>query len=265
MSTYAMSDIHGCYDEFLAMLDKIGFSEEDQLILAGDYIDRGKKSLEMLRWLEACPANVHLVRGNHDEEFAANVDLMTDLDKQYGLESDPDANEDAVALYRTFEYLLKAKKLTTWFFDYYKTIKSLLEDFNATIGDLCRWRDLIRGMPYYLEREIQGRACVVVHGGYAEDLEKIGLGDTNPEEFYLHARVEGYLLGGKRHGLIIAGHTPTIVEGEFTYNGGDVFRYYDEEKDCIFYDIDCGCVFRELYPKAKLACIRLEDEKIFYV
>ena len=265
MGTYVMSDIHGCRDEFLTMLDKIGFSGSDQLFLAGDYIDRGKKSLEMLKWIEACPANVHLVRGNHDEEFASNIDLMMDVDKQYGLKSNLDANEDGVAPYETFRYLLRAKELTVWFFDYYKTIKSLLEDWNVTLNDLCRWRDLIREMPFYFETPIGGRDCVIVHGGYAEDLEKIGLGDTSPEEFYLHARMEGYLLGGKRHGMVIAGHTPTTAEGEFTYNEGNVFRYYDEEKDCIFYDIDCGCVFRELNPKGKLACIRLEDEKIFYV
>ncbi|HBA49121.1 MAG TPA: serine/threonine protein phosphatase, partial [Lachnospiraceae bacterium] len=38
MSTYAISDIHGCYNELLAMLEKINFSKSDRLILAGDYI-----------------------------------------------------------------------------------------------------------------------------------------------------------------------------------------------------------------------------------
>ncbi len=265
MGTYVMSDIHGCYDEFLAMLEKIGFSQSDQLILAGDYIDRGTKSLEMLRWMETCPSNVQLVRGNHDEEFAANIDLMMNVDKEYGLESNLDANEDGVALYQTLQYLLKAKKLPVWFFDYYGTMKSLLEDFNITLKDLLKWRDLIRKMPYYYEKETGGRTCVVVHGGYVENLEETGLTDTNLEEFYLNARSEGYLLGGKRHGMVIAGHTPTIVEGEFTYNKGKVFRYYDEKKDCIFYDIDCGCVSRQLNPDGRLACIRLEDEKIFYI
>lgn len=72
-------------------------------------------------------------------------------------------------------------------------------------------------------------------------------------------------MGGKRHGMVIAGHTPTIIKRELTYNAGNVFRYYDREKDCIFYDIDCGCVFRGREPSVKLACLRLEDEAIFYV
>jgi serine/threonine protein phosphatase 1 len=44
-----------------------------------------------------------------------------------------------------------------------------------------------------------------------------------------------------------------------------VYRFYDEDMDCVFYDIDCGCAMRKKRQNGKLACIRLEDEKIFYV
>ena len=76
MSTYIMTDIHGHYDAMKTMLDKIGFSSNDQLICAGDYIDRGPKSYEMLKWIESPGENVILVRGNHDEEFRYYVKLM---------------------------------------------------------------------------------------------------------------------------------------------------------------------------------------------
>ena len=40
--TLAVSDIHGCVDEFKQLLDKVNFNaEEDQLVLLGDYVDRG--------------------------------------------------------------------------------------------------------------------------------------------------------------------------------------------------------------------------------
>lgn len=58
LSTYVISDIHGCYEDLLRMLDKIGFSDADQLIMAGDYIDQGKQSYEMFRWTEHCPENL---------------------------------------------------------------------------------------------------------------------------------------------------------------------------------------------------------------
>ena len=62
--TYIMSDLHGCFDELNAMLAKIGFSDQDKLILAGDYIDRGSQNYEMLCWMEQVPQNILLLRGN---------------------------------------------------------------------------------------------------------------------------------------------------------------------------------------------------------
>lgn len=49
------------------MLFKIGFSVGDWLICAGDYIDRGPQSCEMLQWIENPGEKVILIRGNHDD------------------------------------------------------------------------------------------------------------------------------------------------------------------------------------------------------
>ena len=76
MNTYVMSDIHGCYDEFQQMLEKIHFSDRDLLICAGDYIDRGTKNYEMMSWISNAPEHVVFVRGNHDEEFLTNIRIM---------------------------------------------------------------------------------------------------------------------------------------------------------------------------------------------
>lgn len=265
MSTYVMSDIHGCYDSFLQMLSKIGFSDADQLILAGDYIDRGPDSYQMLKWMEHCPGNVHLLRGNHEEEFAGAIDLMLEFDQRERLNSDFASNRDAAALYRTVKYFFKNESLPAKYFDFYETIYQLLRDYSVTLRDLSRWAAQIREMPYYRKLQIGEKPCVVVHGGYAENPEEIGDAFESLEEFYLYAREESCELGGVRHGMVIAGHTPTIARWEFAYNRGNVFRYYDADKDCVFYDIDCGCAYRAQDPDGKLACIRLEDERIFYV
>lgn len=265
MNTYVISDIHGCYEEFLAMLDKIGFSSKDRLILAGDYVDRGRDSLKMLRWLEKRPDNVWSVRGNHDEEFAVSIKLMRELDWKEGLDSDPDSSRDALALYRSLQYYCKKQGLSAGCFDCYGTMEGFLRDQGVTLRELYRWLDMFWEMPLYYELKAEGRDCVVVHGGYVEKPEELGERYSDRESFYLQAREEGYLLGGKEHGLIVAGHTPTIIPGTFTYTGGSVFRYYNAEKDCVFYDIDCGCAFRDQDPRGRLACIRLEDERIYYV
>lgn len=265
LSTYIMSDIHGCYDAFLSMLSAVRFSGSDMLIAAGDYIDRGKQSYEMLQWIAQCPPNVRLLRGNHEEEFAAYVDLMLLLDRREHLETDFSSNADATALYESTQYFIKHGKMAASCFDLYGTIGALLQQNHVTLYNLCRWSAIIRQMPYYMKLTVGGRMYIVVHAGYLETLSDIGGRFDCLERFYLYAREESCQFGGVRHGTIIAGHTPTIIEKEFAYNRGNVFRFYNAAKDSVYYDIDCGCVFRGRYAEAKLACIRLEDEKIFYV
>lgn len=63
---YCMSDIHGEYDLYLAMLEKIGFSDADTLYVIGDVIDRGKRGVDVALDMMARP-NVTLLRGNHEQ------------------------------------------------------------------------------------------------------------------------------------------------------------------------------------------------------
>ncbi len=50
MATYIVSDIHGAFDEFHKLLDKVEFCYDgsDELYLLGDYADWGAKSMETL-------------------------------------------------------------------------------------------------------------------------------------------------------------------------------------------------------------------------
>ena len=72
MSLYAIGDIHGCYDSFRRLLDKINFDEKsDSLWLTGDLVGRGSQSLETLRFLEGIKNNLVSVMGNHDLHILA--------------------------------------------------------------------------------------------------------------------------------------------------------------------------------------------------
>lgn len=67
MSTYAIGDLHGCHDEFVALLDRLSFSpSRDTLWLVGDLINRGPASLECLREVKALGSAARTVLGNHD-------------------------------------------------------------------------------------------------------------------------------------------------------------------------------------------------------
>jgi len=64
MSTYVMSDLHGCFETYKAMLKKIDFSDDDILYILGDVIDRGPKPVSILLDLME-RANVVVLAGNH--------------------------------------------------------------------------------------------------------------------------------------------------------------------------------------------------------
>lgn len=68
--TLVISDIHGCYDEFNKLLGMVNYSSAtDQLILLGDYIDRGKDSLKVLEFVRELNYKFGAItlRGNHDQ------------------------------------------------------------------------------------------------------------------------------------------------------------------------------------------------------
>ena len=86
--TYVISDIHGQYDALMEMMTLIQFSEEDELYILGDVIDRGPKSIECMKWIRA-QDNVLTLLGNHELLFYdgyihGTVDLYNTLTEVRG-------------------------------------------------------------------------------------------------------------------------------------------------------------------------------------
>ncbi|AEO08502.1 diadenosine tetraphosphatase [Buchnera aphidicola str. Ak (Acyrthosiphon kondoi)] len=72
MSTYFISDIHGCYKEFRMLLKKSSFNnKEDDLWIAGDLVSRGPDSLKVVKYLYSLKNRVKIVLGNHDINLIA--------------------------------------------------------------------------------------------------------------------------------------------------------------------------------------------------
>ena len=261
MSHYAISDIHGCYTEFVELLNRISFSDEDILVLCGDYIDRGKDSYKMMRWMENKPQNVIMLCGNHEIEYSFNIDIMCAIDSIEGINTDLNSIEDCLCLYDTVKYCLKKQSDLFNRFDIYHGIFDLINN-GATLNDLLRWNALIKKLPYYYRAEWDDN-LIFVHAGYVSNPDIIPTSYSSVEEFYIYAREDNIRLGGLNHGTIIYGHTPTIIPGQFSYNNGQIFHCHNRKSDCNFYNIDCGCFTRR--KNSHLCCLRIDDKKEFYV
>ncbi len=76
MPRYAISDIHGCPKTFHKLLDEIHFSQEDELFLLGDYIDKGPDGMGVIFMIWALESQGHKITclpGNHERMFTNEV------------------------------------------------------------------------------------------------------------------------------------------------------------------------------------------------
>lgn len=85
MKTIVIGDIHGCYSELKKLITDLELNGEynkntDKLVFLGDYIDRGKDSslvIKFIRKLQKENKNVIALMGNHEDmllEYYKNGD-----------------------------------------------------------------------------------------------------------------------------------------------------------------------------------------------
>ena len=202
---FVMSDIHGQYDLFLKMLDKIKLKREHLLVIIGDICDRGKKSYEIyIKCMKMIKLgyNLKFILGNHEDM------LLEDLENDYPLRY-----ETEYSVFRNSKYF-ENKTMTEWH----------QENFLEEIEWLVKW---LKNCPLI----ISGNENIFVHAGL--DLNKVLEKQEKEtvlwtrEEFWLMENVELEEYKGKN---IYFGHTPNI--------NGRISKKTDRIKG-----IDCGAFF----------------------
>ncbi len=231
--TYVMSDLHGDYDKYAAMLEKIAFSDDDTLYILGDVVDRGEKSMRILSDM-SMRANVIPLMGNH-EHMAQHVLRAVNVEiTEESIESTWNADL-IVAIREWYENggYLTSKDFSRLSLDEREYILDYLEEFS-----------------FYEEVTVGENRFVLIHGG---------LPDFSPEKDLEDYYLIGALYAGtdykKRYypdKYLITGHTPTFLIDP-DYDG----RIYIANGHIA---VDCGVCHGK-----NLGCIRLEDMAEFYV
>lgn len=216
MSKYVLSDIHGRKDKFVEMLEKINFSDNDELYILGDVFDRGPDPIGVIDIIVS-KKNIHLLLGNHEQMFIDFID------------------------YGDFD---------TWRYNGGETtlvqIQKRGSDYLSILYKYVKELPVIK----VVDNFILTHAAINFVNGY-ENMTLKELLDKQTFDFNIWSRDNVMEDKQFKDYEIIVGHTPVQ-----TINGGHEII----ENNHTHY-IDCGAVFLG----GKLACIRLEDMKQFYV
>lgn len=224
---YAISDLHGCYDKFMKMLDKIRFSGRDTLYILGDVVDRGSGGVKLIQEL-AGRKNIIVLRGNHD-------DTAFRLLRYYDLPLNAGRIEKLMEIYRLW----------------------LSDGGDATLDayrKLCHTErekvlSFLSSLPIYEEICVNGRHFFLSHT--VPEKEKMQEFDS--------CRIYDFIMGEPEYEkvyfpakYIVTGHTPTGLIDK-RYAG----RIWQENNHIA---IDCGAVFGN-----PLGCICLNTLEEYYV
>jgi len=241
---FVISDLHGQFVLLQLLLERINFTEEDDLYILGDIMDRGPNSIDIYYFVRSMP-NIHMLKGNHE------IMMYQSLQKSLELGDLDSEKNNAYRLWKTNggaktvdsirEYLQKDAIS-------YEEYKQNREQFVQEIIEF------IEGLPNYIALDLNGKHYIMVHAGVDPDCEDID--DTDPELF-AWIREYFYLSECNLKYTYIFGHTPLcFINTDQSFN-----VWYDPEYHNKI-GIDGGLAVAD---KGQLNCLCLTDGSIITI
>ncbi len=198
--TYVVSNIHGDYQKFSALLQDIAFKDSDLMYILGDVVDFGDGSMELIEDISV-RLNVYPVAGEHDLMAAR---MLSGFDKMLRSGETPSAS-----------YI---GEMNAWMSN---GGKPTLDAFRALDEDAREGvLEYLGEMALYEETTVKGKDYLMVHAGIAGYTEGCDLDDFGPEDFFTETPDADYPpIKGK---TLIVGHRPT-PDGRINYGKGSIY------------------------------------------
>ncbi|WP_440119819.1 metallophosphoesterase family protein [Paenibacillus sp. QZ-Y1] len=212
-----MSDIHGCYDEFNALLEHVAYNpEQDELILLGDYVDRGPKSKQVVEQIMQMHEqhNIIVIKGNHD---AMMVKALTHDVEEYDKHWIRNGGLHTLASYVQVSF---DEEQIDW--NAYAEAKQWIRTHFEHHLRFLEQLPLVYEIPGY----------IFVHAGINPDVEDWR---TQPEQDFIWIREPFYTRPTSLKETVVFGHTPVT----HLHDGSGV--WFDLGWDKI--GIDGGCAY----------------------
>lgn len=231
---YVIADIHGCYTEFIGLLNKIGFSDDDELFVLGDAMDRGPEPIKVIHDLMHRP-NVTYILGNHDDMMLRSLrKLAVDISETSLMELSTD---DLMSYYH---WLSEGGAVTA---------EQFCQLPREERGDVL---DFLECAAAYEMIEDDGKLYILVHAGiHSFDPDK-EMDEYSPYDFLWERMDYSKQYFPCDRIFLVTGHTPTTMIRE-------------DQKPLVYQEnghiaLDCGCVFG-----GNLAAYCIETGEIVYI
>ncbi len=236
---YVMSDLHGCYEEYIKMLNLINFSDNDTLYILGDICDRGEHPMKILLHMME-HENIIPIYGNHD------VKALYFLPKIKGYAKDV-LNDYGFALENLMGYE-DYRDMCYWLTD---GGRKTLKDFaSLSNNDKKRVIEYLYDFNWYKNVIINNNEFILVHGGLSPFNKDKPLDSYMPYDLiWTRPNIEEKYYDDK---YVVFGHTPTEL-----YDSNMAGKIIIKNNNI---DIDCGCVFN-----LSLGCLCLDTFEEYYV
>ena len=252
--TYVIGDIHGCYNEWITLKNRIeSMDSKAKFILVGDIIDRGPDTIKMIDWaMRHVTENgkYQMIMGNHELERTINWNRYYKPIRSY-------CKND----------MIESKHLVH---DSYNFAK-VLEQENKTWQYMRDFLDWCEKLPFFKDITINGIRFIIVHANLPysvidENTWEIREPKTLREKDFITFDRECGDFDKIPNTMLVHGHNASVFPDSFHYS----LDITEEDLGKIIYmenriNLDCGLVYRQYGRPGNLAALRLDDLEEFYL